>query len=230
MAAQRPLSHISGQGLKPCSAPGRERNNWPGKLRLFRPPAGTAGRHGRTLGFSPFRVEWCPGPQAEPFGRPTPNPAPRAGKSSPPDGLGSWPRQAATSPKPLSVLAFLTLSRVRFAGLRPPLTAPSTRATMRLGVGLHRRRQKAAGGRFHRNDIEPYPWQYFSEPAAQARRTMKNPAEAGSACQNGRTYAALRRLKPSPATPSPRRASVVGSGAAGATCWSTLKPATCMPT
>ncbi len=40
------------------------------------------------------------------------NPAPRAGKSSPPDGLGSWPREAATSPKPLSVLAFLTQFRV----------------------------------------------------------------------------------------------------------------------
>ncbi|HNG04269.1 MAG TPA: hypothetical protein PKX75_19075, partial [Nitrospira sp.] len=50
----------------------------------------------------------APGPQAEPFGRPTPNPAPRAGKSLPPDGLGNWPREAATSPKPLSVLAFLT--------------------------------------------------------------------------------------------------------------------------
>jgi hypothetical protein len=63
---------------------------------------------------SPFmglvRFVWngAPGPQAEPFGRPTPNPAPRAGRSSPPDGLGSWPREAATSPKPLSVLAFLT--------------------------------------------------------------------------------------------------------------------------
>ena len=62
------------------------------------------------LGLGLVRSVWngAPGPQAKPFGRPPPTPAPRAGKSSPPDGLGSRPREAATSPKPLSVLAFLT--------------------------------------------------------------------------------------------------------------------------
>jgi len=35
-------------------------------------------------------------------------PPPRAAPSAPPDGLGSWPRQAAASPKPLSVLALRT--------------------------------------------------------------------------------------------------------------------------
>ena len=56
------------------------------------------------------RFVWneAPEPKLSPSGAPTPTPAPGAGKSSPPDGLGSWPRQVATSPKPLSVLAFLT--------------------------------------------------------------------------------------------------------------------------
>ncbi len=53
-------------------------------------------------------------------------PPPRAGKSSPPDGLGRWLRKSATSPKPFSVSALRGPSRVRFAGLRPPLTDPST--------------------------------------------------------------------------------------------------------
>jgi hypothetical protein len=40
---------------------------------------------------------------------------PQGGKSSPSDVLGNWPRKVATSPKLLSLLAFLTLSRVLFA-------------------------------------------------------------------------------------------------------------------
>ncbi len=57
-------------------------------------------------------------------------PPPRAGKSSPPDGLGGRLRKSATSPKPCSVSALRGPSRVRFAGLRPPLTAPSTHPSL----------------------------------------------------------------------------------------------------
>ena len=82
-------------------------------------------------------------------------PPPRAGKSSPPDGLGSWPRKASTSPKPLSVLAFLTPSRVRFAGLRPPLTASSTPATSRLWIAEHLSWRRWPAASSTRNDIDP---------------------------------------------------------------------------
>ena len=64
------------------------------------------------IGFTPFRVE---PPRRHNCSRralrapPPLAPPPRAGKSSPPDGLGSWPQTAATSTKPLSVLAFRTL-------------------------------------------------------------------------------------------------------------------------
>ena len=67
----------------------------------------------------PCRIVWLPPPLTPP---------PRAGKSSPPDGLGGGLRKAATHPKPLSVFASRSLSRVRFAGLRPPWTGPSTRS------------------------------------------------------------------------------------------------------
>ena len=80
-------------------------------------------------------------------------PPPRAVKSSPPDGLGGRPRKAATSPKPLSVLAFLTPSRVRFAGLRPPLTAPSTLATPLVGVAMPAQPHRSVVVRSTRNDI-----------------------------------------------------------------------------
>ncbi|KFB77183.1 MAG: hypothetical protein AW06_001734 [Candidatus Accumulibacter cognatus] len=64
------------------------------------------------------------------FGRMNMLEPPRAGKSSPPDGLGGRLRKSATSPKPWSVSALRGPSRVRFAGLRPPLTAPSTHPSL----------------------------------------------------------------------------------------------------
>ena len=57
-----------------------------------------------------------------------------------------------TSPKPLSVLAFLTHSRVRFAGLRPPLTAPSTPL---VGVAMPAQPHRSVVVRSTRNDIDP---------------------------------------------------------------------------
>lgn len=82
----------------------------------------------------PLCVELDAGAAACHWGAPTPSPALRAGKCSPPDGLGGWPRKAATSPKPLSVLGFRLPSRVRSAGLRPPLTATETRRGQSLGL------------------------------------------------------------------------------------------------
>lgn len=66
-------------------------------------------------------------------------------KSSPPDGLGRWPQNAATSPEPFSILAFPTRSRVRDAGLRPPLAAPSALTMLPLLVGVCAGQSSVAG-------------------------------------------------------------------------------------
>jgi hypothetical protein len=46
-------------------------------------------------------------------------------RSSPPDGLGSQAQQGFASPEPWSAEADSAASRVRCAGLRPPLTHPN---------------------------------------------------------------------------------------------------------
>ena len=56
---------------------------------------------------------------------PPPSPPPGAGRSSPPDGIGSQAQQGFAWPEPLSVGVDSAASRVRFAGLRPPLTRPN---------------------------------------------------------------------------------------------------------
>ena len=96
------------------------------------------------LGSIPFPVERHSGPQAEHFGRPTPNPTPRLGRSSPPRDreLATTSRNQPQAPELISVsdAAKSSLHRASpgFAGPRPPLTVPSTRATLRLEVSVRR--------------------------------------------------------------------------------------------
>jgi hypothetical protein len=57
---------------------------------------------------------------------PTPRPAPEGGEVLAAGRARGPDANPASNPKPLSVKAFSMPSRVRCAGLRPPLTAPNT--------------------------------------------------------------------------------------------------------
>lgn len=127
----------------------------------------------------PCRIEGLPPPLTPP---------PRAGKSSPPDGLGGGPRNAATRPKPLSVFASRSLSRVRFAGLRPPWTGPSTRAFC-LGLCSYLSLRRGA----RRRDWRHLAQQTTENPSRSPPPTSRLPTEAAP---SGRRPGITRRLAP----------------------------------
>jgi hypothetical protein len=73
-------------------------------------------------------------PLLSPSGAPTPGPAPEGGEVLSAGRARALAAEGRNQPHALERMAFLMPSRVRFAGLHPPLTASSTLATPPLRI------------------------------------------------------------------------------------------------